>query len=418
MNAVKGDIPASRHRHIPVRIRPILALSAALHCAVTSAEVATPHDGPATETDQFVAALETQLAVGEFESAAQQAERWLEFLDGDNYDTALVRPLMLLGDARMGLRDPEGAIEAYDRARHITRIATGIQGVDQLPILYREANAFSALGDLITANERQEFAYDISRRSYGADDPRHMVGIHRLIHWYRHHYKYLAAHVLFEQLLAMGREHLPPDDPLLLRLLREHAHLFRQRVFGKHAVNRGRFAATPPGLRRKPLRQNVSSFRVGRDALGEIIEIQDSNPLASEKERVDALLELADWHLMFGDYPTAVRHYRRVWQMLEFDPERRAGLFGEPTPLFLPLPSDPGRRLRRVRTHRDGVVELALTVTHRGHVIGSKSVQVEPRNLMEYKVRKAARRARYRPAFQDGRPVKVKGHPLTYTYSY
>ena len=71
-----------------------------------------------------------------------------------------------------------------------------------------------------------------------------------------------------------------------------------------------------------------------------------------------------------------------------------------------------------MRTHRDGVVELALTVTHRGHVIGSKSVQVEPRNLMEYKVRKAARRARYRPAFQDGRPVKVKGHPLTYTYSY
>ena len=366
----------------------------------------------------LVAALESQLEAGEFEDVSIQAEQWLQAQDGDDYDLSLARPLTLLGDARMGLRDPAGAIEAYDRARHITRLATGIQGKEQLPILYREADAFSALGDDATANDRQEYAFDIIRRQYEDDDPRHMVGTYRLIRWYRHNYKYGSAHLLFERLLESSRKHLPRGDPLHLRLLREHARLFRQRVFGRRAVGRGRFSATPPGILRHRYRRNVSPFREGRDALQEVVEIQASNPLTSDGELATALLDFADWHLMFGDYPFAVRHYRRVWELLEADPERRTEIFGEPTPLFLPLPADPGYRLRRIGTHRDGIVQLALTVTHRGDVIGCKSVEVAPRNIMEFKVRKAARRARFRPAFRDGQPVKVRGHPLRYVYSY
>ena len=368
--------------------------------------------------DELVAALESQLEIGEFEDASIQAEQWLATQDSDGYDVSLARPFMLLGDARMGMRDPAGAIEAYDRSRHITRLATGIQGTDQLPLLYREAAAFSALGDDVTANDRQEFAFDISRREYGASDPRHMIGTYRLLHWYRHHYKYLSAHELFEQLLAITREQLPHGDPLHLRMLREHAELFRHRVFGRRTLGRGRFPATPPGLLPHRYRRNVSSFREARNALREVVDIQESNPLATDGELATALLDFADWHLMFGDYPTAVRHYRRIWELLESDPNRRTKLFDKPTPLFQPLPSDPGYRLRRAGIQRDGVVHLALTVTHRGRVIGSKSLEVTPRNIMEFRVRKAAKRSRYRPAFQDGEPVKVRGHPLRYVYSY
>ena len=405
------------NRRPPVIAHPLFGLwLASLVPGAGHAE--SPVDALPMDADEVVAALESQLAIGEFEDASIQAEQWLETQDSDGYDLSLARPFMLLGDARMGMRDPVGAIEAYDRARHITRLATGIQGTDQLPILYREADAFSAVGDDVTANDRQEFAFDISRRMYGADDPRHMIGTYRLIHWYRHHYKYLSAHVLFEQLLEVSREQLPHGDPLHLRLLREHAQLFRHRVFGRRTIGRGRFLATPPGLLPHRYRQNVSSFREARNALREVVEIQESNPLATDAELATALLDYADWHLMFGDYPVAVRHYRSIWELLESDPDRRVELFGEPTPLFLPLPSDPGYRLRRVGMHRDGIVHLALTVTHRGHVIGSKSLEVAPRNIMEFKVRKAAKRARFRPAFREGQPVKVRGHPLMYTYSY
>ena len=416
MERVHGDITTQNRRSAAV-MSALLGLALTwLVPHVTHAEA--PSAAFPIDADELVAALESQLEIGEFEDASVQAEQWLETQDSDGYDLALAKPFMLLGDARMGMRDPVGAIEAYDRARHITRLATGIQGADQLPILYREADAFSALGDDVTANDRQEFAFDISRREYGPDDPRHMIGTYRLIHWYRHHYKYLSAHVLFEQLLDISREHLPHGDPLHLRMLREHAQLFRHRVFGRRTIGRGRFLATPPGLLAHRYRQNVSSFREARNALNEVVEIQESNPLASDGELAKALLDFADWHLMFGDYPIAVRHYRRIWDLLESDPERRIELFGEPTALFLPLPSDPGYRLRRVGMHRDGIVHLALTVTHRGHVIRSKSLEVAPRNIMEFKVRKAAKRARFRPAFRDGQPVKVRGHPLRYVYSY
>ncbi|MDE0419257.1 MAG: energy transducer TonB [Gammaproteobacteria bacterium] len=417
MQSVNGDI-AIRLTRFPTAT-PLLRLGlylAMLIPCIAHAETAAL-EFP-TDVDELVAALESQLEVGEFEDAAQQIESWLATQDRDGYDLSLAEPFMLLGDARMGMRDPVGAIEAYDRARHITRLSKGIQGIEQLPILYREADAFSALGDDATANDRQEFAFGISRREYGADDPRHMIGTYRLLHWYRHHYKYLAAHVLFEQLLEISREHLPAGDPLHLRMLREHAQLFRHRVFGRRTIGRGRFLATPPGLLPHRYRQNVSSFREGRNALAEVVEIQESNALASDGELATALLEYADWHLMFGDYPFAVRHYRRIWDLLASDPERRTRLFGQPTPLFLPLPSDPGYRLRRVGMHRDGIVHLALTVTHRGHVIGSKSLEVAPRSIMEFRVRKAAKRARFRPAFREGQPVKVRGHPLRYTYSY
>ena len=417
MERVNREITTQRNRPPTAITSPLfgLWLSCLVPCA-THAE-APSHAFP-TDADELVAALEAQLEIGEFEDVSIQAEQWLETQDNDGYDLSLAKPFMLLGDARMGMRDPAGAIEAYDRARHITRLATGIQGTDQLPILYREADAFSALGDDVTANDRQEFAFDISRREHDPDDLRHMVATYRLIHWYRHHYKYGSAHLLFKRILEISREHLPHGDPLHLRMLREHAQLFRHRVFGRRAIGRGRFLATPPGILRHRYRRNVSSFREGRDALDEVVEIQESNPLAGDGELATALLDFADWHLMFGDYPVAVRHYRRIWELLESDPERRIKLFGEPTPLFLPLPSDPGYRLRRVGTHRDGIVHLALTVTHRGDVIGSKSLEVAPRNIMEFKVRKAAKRARFRPAFREGQPVKVRGHPLRYVYSY
>ena len=67
------------------------------------------------------------------------------------------------------------ALEAYDRARYVTRLGEGVQSVRQTAILHREANALAAIGDYATANDRHEFAYDLSLRAYGRNDPRHMV---------------------------------------------------------------------------------------------------------------------------------------------------------------------------------------------------------------------------------------------------
>ena len=366
--------------------------------------------------DGFATDLRRKIELGESAEVADHAERQVAELevDGGRYDVALVDPLILLGDARMRLKDPGGALEAYDRARYVTRLQEGIQSVRQSAILYREANALVALGDYTSANDRQEFAYDLSLRAYGRSDPRHMVATYRLIRWYRHHYKFLPTHFLFEQLTEAAKTHLPPGDPLTLAIMRDHAGLFHDKVFGRRKIGRGLFRAWPPGIDRPPPWRTISSFDEGRSILGEIVETLDAAPQTSNGERATALLNLADWNLLFAEYPRAIRHYRKVWDLLQSDPGRQQVVFREPTPLFLPMPRKSRGTYHDWEDGEDPTVGLALTVNRRGKVTGRKTLYAKSDRLMEHRVRMAAKRARYRPAFRDGKPVTVRGFPLAY----
>jgi len=395
-----------------VSIRLATLCVASLAASICRADI---DEGPLDSEAQVVERVEAQLSSGEFTEAALQAQDWILRREHETgrYDIALAQPLTLLGDARMELDDPRGALEAYDRAKHITRLADGIQGIKQIELLHREATAFSALKEFRTANFRHEQAYDLSRRTYGMGDPRHLAAARRLIAWYGHHHKYVAAHLLSERLIE-NTAHLADDDPVLVDLLREQADLMRQKVFGRRKVGRGTFYAWPPGIRRLAPWREFSPFDEGEEALGRVVEIHESSDRSSDGDLADAMLDLADWHLLFGDYPTAVRNYRRVWDLLDSDQERRSAVFADPTPLYLPLPYAG----KRDPSGHDGIVRLALTVTHRGRVVGRKTLLAEPGGIMEFRVRKAARRARYRPAFQEGHPVRVKGFPLEYTYNY
>ena len=364
----------------------------------------------------FAADLKTKLALGEATEVADKAERRVNELqvESGRYDMALAHPLILLGDARMRLNDPGGALEAYDRARYITRLQEGIQSVRQLAILYREANALVALGDYATANDRHEFAYDLSLRAYGRSGRQHMVATYRLIRWYRHHYKFLPTHFLFEQLTEAAKTHLPPGDPLTLAILGDHARLFHDKVFGRRMLGRGLFRAWPPGIDRPPPWRAISSFDEGRSILGEIVETLERAPGTSNDEQATALLNLADWNLLFAQYPRAIHHYRKVWDLLQSDPGRQQVVFSEPTPLFLPMPRRSRGTYHDWEDGENPTVGLALTVNRRGKVTGRKTVYANSDRLMEHRVRMAAKRARYRPAFRDGDPVTVKGFPLGY----
>ena len=374
-----------------------------------------PPVGPAGDAD-FAQELQRKLKLGEYNEVAADAERRVTELEVERgrYDVALVHPLTLLGDARMMMEDPSRALEAYDRARHIRRLAEGVQDVRQSAILRREANALAALGDHDSANDRQEFAYDLSLRAYGRNDPRHMVATYRLIHWYRHHYKFLPTHFLFEQLTEAAKSHLPPEDPLTLAIMRDHAGLFRDKVFGRRKLGRGLFNAWPPGIDRPPPWRSVSSFDEGRRILGEIVETLDAAQGTGSGERATALLNLADWNLLFAEYPRAIRHYRKVWNLLQSDPGRQEVVFSKPTPLFLPMPRKSRGTYYDWQDGEDPTVGLALTVNRRGKVTGRRTVYANSDRLMEHRVRMAAKRARYRPAFRDGDPVTVKGFQLAF----
>ena len=394
-------------------------LAVALGCGAGADVPVEPTYSEALADQPELAGMISQLQGREFAAVATEAERMVAEIEArsDRYDASLTAPLTLLGDARMGLEQADLALEAYDRAKHITRIADGVQSLDQIVLLFREASALEAAGDRKAANERHEFAYSLRRRHFDAESPEFLPAIEDLIAWYRRHYRHRASQVLYEMALEIMREHYAPDDPRIIEALRGYADTFRQRRFGARQPGRGGFSAWPPGENRDPPWYKSRSYRRARNALQEVLELTKGRPDATNADIAAATLELADWHLLYDHYGIAMRNYRRVWSLLQADQSAREEVFANPTPLYVPTPN---RRAKQVAADEswDGIVVLALTITHRGDVVGRKTLRAEPDDVMEFMVRKAAKQAIYRPAFANADPVRWNGLTLEYRYEY
>lgn len=393
-------------------------------CAVTLPAKGTTQATPAVAAEEQAEAqladLRGRLRVGEHAEVANGTEGIIARLEADlgRYHVALVAPLTLLGDARLDMGDAERALQAYDRAKHITRIGDGVQGLAQMNLLYREADAFVALRDFQSANDRHEFAYSLKLRVYGADSPLLLPGLEKLAEWYRHHYKFRPAQLLYEQIIEISRREYPPTDERIIDLLQKYASTFKERRFGSRKAGRGRFSAWPPGHPKDPPWRPNSTFRKGRDTLREVLALTKQAADATPADVAMATVALADWHLLHYEYGAAMRNYRRAWALLESHDEVRAETFEKPTPLFLRLPNDPAAMDRQRGQPYEGIVQLSLNVTHRGDVVGRRTLLAEPRNLMEFKLRKAAKQARYRPAFVAGDPVPRQDLKIEFKYHY
>lgn len=363
--------------------------------------------------------IEVQIDTSEFNAAASAAEQVVEDIEdrSHRHDIELARPLMLLGDARLGMADVVGALDAYDRSLLVTRVNKGLFTPDQVEVVYREATAHAALGDRDTANDRHEYAFDLLIRAYGHDDPKLIPGLFLLADWYNEDHNIFVARRMLAQAVLLGKRHLRADDPQTIRALKELARTFREERFPSIAPEK-RGPANSSYYRSNNRFQQVqlNNFSPGERALIEVINIEMARPDGSNEEVANAMLELADWYLLFEKYSRAFPLYTRIWELLESDPEGLEAVFKDPTPLYLPLPARPTPAVPS--TMEDGIIELALTVTDRGLVSDLSTLRSEPEGMMEFQVRKATRRARYRPAFVEALPVLTEDVRIEYRFPY
>ena len=364
--------------------------------------------------------IEVQLDATEFAAAAAAAERIVDEIENrsNRHDIELAQPLILLGDARLGLADVVGALDAYDRSRLITRVNKGLFTPDQIEVVYREATAYAALGNREVANDRHEYAFNIMLRAYGDDDPRLIPGLFLLADWYGEEHNIFVSRRLLGQAVVLGKRYLPAYDPQTIRALKGLARTFREERFPTGAselrnTNTSSYVRAPGRYQQIQL----NNFSPGERALIEVINIEMAKPDASDAEVADAMLELADWYLLFEKYSRAFPLYTRIWELLESDPEGLDAVFKVPTPLYLPLPPPPPTRANSSTTE-DGIVELGLTITDRGLVSDLSTLRSEPEGMMEFQVRKATRRARYRPAFVEALPVLTEDVRIEYRFPY
>ena len=162
----------------------------------------------------------------------------------------------------------------------------------------------------------------------------------------------------------------------------------------------------------------INNFAKGEEALIEVANAIRASAGGSDEAVAEAVLELGDWYLIFGKYGRATTLYRHVWGLLEDDPDELAELFDTPTPLYLPLPGDPDTRVVAGRRPSSGLVELSFRVDKSGGVSGIAVLQSEPQNLMDGKVRRAIRRARYRPAFDGQNTLATEDVRVSHEFMY
>ncbi|MFP6795519.1 MAG: hypothetical protein VB933_00435 [Pseudomonadales bacterium] len=381
------------------------------------------------DTNEALEIAKDQIETGEYEEAIRLAESEIgrtEALWG-RYDSALVEPLLVLGDGLAGYGDYDNALNAYDRALHVTRVNAGLHDPAQVAVVYREANAHYAKGDIATANDRHEYAYHVLERNFDqrADEIALIPGTFVLADWYSRTYNIFMARTFYEKARALAQTHYGDGHPILIQALRGIASTYRLEKFRPaeipniEAIVASRRKGSARDLSRLPPTR-INNFREGETALIEIVKMLIAQSDADIEEIATAKLDLADWYLLFQQNKRAQILYEDVW--ISFDSHSSTAFIDRelrsPKPIYLALPQGPKTPTDGTRTRATkGFVELSFTVNKRGSVTNLVTEHAEPPGS-DFLVRKQARKARYRPAFEDGRAVITPDVRITHTFTY
>ena len=418
---------------IPLRIGIVAALlfvatsaSAAEEVQDLTASIASS-DQPAFQPAEDFNFLQQQIYRGEADSAQSQLETIVAQIEATyhRYHEELLTPLTLLGDALMVQLQYESALDQYARARHISRVSFGLFDPRQIDVVYREADAFRKMNDMDSAGQREEYAYEVMSRSYDRYDLRLLPGLSRLGDFYLETYNYLAARSLYNRALNVyvknGSHYTAEAIPTLQGIATSH-RLERFPPFYVANVDDSRLRGPTPGLNTTDLdRQHLSfnNFPAGEKALQQIIEIRRREVPPNAGSILDAILELADWHLMFGRSDTANTLYGHIYNQMANRGKDAALFFSSPALIYLPLPHDPKPPTVTRGTQRtDGVVTLQFNVAPSGRIRKLKTVMSEPPKLMDFRVRRSMRQAVFRPKLVEGVAVFAESQTYSHQFEY
>lgn len=380
----------------------------------------------AENNDDF-AFLQQQIYRGEAASAQSQLETIVDQIEAvrHRFDEALVVPLTLLGDAYMVQQEFGEALDYYDRARHTARVNYGLFDARQLPVVYREADALKKIGDLAAAGQREEYAFEVLHKNFEPYDPKLLPALMRLAKFYLQTYNYLSARTLFNRAMSIhtssGKHYTLDAIPALQGIALTH-RLERFPPFYVANTDDSRMRGPTPGLNTSDLDNQYvtfNNFPAGEKALQQIVEIHRQQEPVDTEATLDAIVALADWHLLFGRSNTANTLYAHVYTKMTENGADASAFFGEPELLYIPLPQDPKPPpVSKRQQMSTGIVQLGFDVSPSGRIRNLTTLESEPEKLMDFRVRRSMRLAIYRPMLVEGVPVTAEDQRHTHEFSY
>ena len=413
----------------------LFGLHGALAAAGSAEGIEEALDEAATPLDSVAFGIEQ----GEYEGTEEFLGHYIRAIESAHhrYHPDLVKPLTLLGDSQLGQQRIEQALETYGRALHIRRVNDGLFAPDQVAVVYKQAAALQALGDIEEAANREEYAYSVLVKAHGPLSDAILPGTYRLADWYRQSYNIFAARDLYERAIRIHETNnkLPALSvlPALKGLVLTYRHeRFPQYWSSASSANRSSaFAATPLSqasrARMYPAEITINNFPAAERALQRIVRIRREDPQSTPLQLYEAILDLADWHLMWEHFRKAHTLYEFVYaQMDGLDAVDAAEDFAEPRWLYMPLPAVPktprtrsgSRSSGTDRPRTQGFIEASFRVSPNGGAQDIEVVVSEPPGLMDFRSRRSLRSSRHRPAMADGKAVPFENQTWRHEFEY
>ena len=356
------------------------------------------------------------------------------------FDIHLFKPLMARSLVRQDRNLYEDSEDDLRRAQHLIHRQKGVYSLDQLPVIDQLTVVKLRNGELVEADQQQDFNLKINEENYG-DNSEKLVPVLQKIGAYfasradmiplisSGQYGETSTIPLGDQSLSMGSyasgmhsTQLVPAGHGDIRQYRQD--LFRksmslyERAIGiiesKYGEDDIRLVEPLRGLANARILRGATSSSAGgaEDNLERVVRLVRNDPDTDLPDLVRALVDLGDLYEITSD-GRADETYLEAWNLLD-KPEYgdlRNTLFGTPTRVL------PARRKTIViDRYPSGAeegeplyVDAVYTVRTNGTVSNVDIVDGNVSNEDKRMVRHYLSNMRYRPRLVDGKPVETEG---------
>ena len=361
----------------------------------------------------------------------------------------IVEPAIGLGLNLQQQNQHDQAITALKRALHVNRINRGLHDLNHIPIIDLIAHSQMALGDWQGAEQQQMLRFWIHQREVETSDELSNEALDGYVdaaihftNWQGQSYTWDTGRFPLVKLRHAQTGLRDAKTRLVARNRTTDPRYFA--VLNAIAVNSYNIViylsnteadavtgstAGDQDMSDYLLRQNiiVASFRDGSDALREVITLNDSDE--RRKQYAQAILNYADWQLLFNRPQTAAKEYARAFsafQQAGMDKPSLNKRFAEPERItaFRLEPINGTEKPEPpissgTREDETPHVLAVFDVNRHGQV---RNLDIEQSWPSEDKsIRRAARSrlivSKFRPALIDGKPVVRKDVKIRYLFS-
>ena len=339
-----------------------------------------------------------------------------------------------LGFLQRESRNYSGAIDSFERALHIERVHKGLYHPDQIPLIERLIESNRALGAWSEVAQNHKLLQFVNDRGRPRISPERIATLRKIALWnleaadlptgqapFRH---LQTAQDLTEEALELvesGHQDSALTQIEILNLKAAIAFRIAHHMttwIGEpiHGVTADSIISTTSNdVSDLIFRQNlvISNYSQGRAALDRAKRIAyEKNDKASQAR---AELYLGDWHLLFNRRNAAAEHYAKAQRLSQ---EANIGLFETYRRLPNFIDGDDDRLASAPSGGHVNYVRTRFDIDRQGRARNVEILEVNPpgKSGLARRARKQLRETRFRPRYDQGKPVKSKGVEIRFLF--